>query len=120
MLATPWADHHNMVKSGLGLFAGRRKSQGNIIEEAEPKPVADASPAAETGSGGFRLMSTTEAEARKREEKRRMQEKAASKFRPFSGFGGAHNKGRNQSFDDESPPSSKRYVDMLTQSCIRD
>ncbi|KAF2684924.1 hypothetical protein K458DRAFT_301933 [Lentithecium fluviatile CBS 122367] len=97
-----------MVKSGLALFAGRRKSQGNVIEEVEPKPVADAAPAAEGGSGGFRLMSTTEAEARKREEKRRAQEKAASKFRPFSGFGGAHNKGRNHSFDDESPPSSKR------------
>jgi hypothetical protein len=107
-----------MVKPSLGLFAGRRKSQGNVIEEAEPKPVADASPIADAGSGGFRLMSTTEAEARKREEKRK-QEKAANKFRPFSGFGGAHNKGRNSSYDEESPVSSKRYGDALTQSCIR-
>jgi hypothetical protein len=91
-----------MVKSGLGLFAGRRKSQGNIIDDVEPKPVVDAAPAPEAGSGGFRLMTTTEAERRKRDEKRRTQEKAASKFRPFSSFGGAHNKGRNHSFDDEA------------------
>jgi hypothetical protein len=103
-----------MVKSGLGLFAGRRKSQGNVIEDIEPKPVADASPAAETGSGGFRLMTTTEAEARKRDEKRRTQEKAASRFRPFSSLGGAHNKSRNHSYEDDSPPSSKRYVDAYT------
>jgi len=107
-----------MVKPGLGLFAGRRKSQGNVIEELESKPIADASPGADAGSGGFRLMTTTEAEARKREEKRK-QEKAASKFRPFSSFGGAHIKGRNSSFDDESPASSKRYVDPLTHPCIR-
>jgi hypothetical protein len=108
-----------MVKPGLGLFAGRRKSQGNVMEEVEPKSIAEGPSSADSGSGGFRLMSTTEAEARKREETKK-KEKAASKFRPFSSFGGAHNKGRNSSFEDESPASSKRYVDVLTQSCILD
>ena len=55
-------------------------------------------------------MSSAEADKRKREEKRRASEKAASKFRPFSGFGSGSNKARNQSFDDDSPASSKRYV----------
>jgi hypothetical protein len=115
----PLAGPLNMVKPGLGLFAGRRKSHGNVFEETiEPKPVADATPSADAGSGGFRLMSTTEAEARKVREEKRKQEKASSKFRPFSSFGAAHNKGRNSSFDDESTASSKRYVDMLGHSAI--
>ncbi|KAF1949622.1 hypothetical protein CC80DRAFT_520452 [Byssothecium circinans] len=105
-----------MVKSGLGLFAGRRKSQGNAIEEGDAFAVHhphDTAPGAESGSGGgggggFRVMTSAEADARKREEKRRASEKAASKFRPFSGFGSASNKARNQSFDDDSPASSKR------------
>lgn len=67
----------------------------------------DTAPGAESGSGGFRLMTTAEAEARKREEKRKAQEKADSKFRPFSGFS-AGKKGRNHSFDEDSPSSSKR------------
>lgn len=81
------------------------------MEEGEPVYTPDAAPGADPGSGGFRLMSKTEVERKKREEERRKaQEKAASKFRPFSGFGNAAHKGRNQSFDDESPSSSKRYV----------
>jgi hypothetical protein len=104
-----------MVKSGLGLFAGRRKSQSNVLEEADAFTASpDVKPAAD--SGGFRVMSSTEADARKREEKRRASEKAASKFRPFSGFGNAGNKGRHQSFDDESPASSKRYVRLFRNS----
>ena len=47
-------------------------------------------------------------------------ESARAQSSPFSGFGGAHNKGRNHSFDDDSPPSSKRYVYMLTQSRVHD
>ncbi|CAI6341469.1 unnamed protein product [Periconia digitata] len=100
-----------MVKSGLGLFAGRRKSQSNVLEDVvEPAPpVSKPSPPADSGSGGgFRVMTATEADARKKEEKRRASEKAASKFRPFSGFGNNGNKGRNSSFDDISPGSSKR------------
>jgi hypothetical protein len=95
-----------MVKSGLGLFAGRRKSSGNVLEDIEPKPSPDTAPGAE--SGGFRLMTTTEAEARKREEKRRTHEKASSKFRPFSSFSNGGSKARNHSFDDDSLSSSKR------------
>lgn len=57
-------------------------------------------------------MTTSEAEARKTEEKRRAQEKSASKFRPFSSFS-AGNKARNRSFDEDSPGSSKRYVLIL-------
>jgi hypothetical protein len=101
-----------MVKPGLLGFAGRRKSQGNIIEEAKPLPAPDAVPGAESPSaagGGFRLMSTSEAEARKTEEKRRAHEKSVSKFRPFSNFS-AGNKARNRSFDEDSPGSSKRCV----------
>ncbi|KAF1971445.1 hypothetical protein BU23DRAFT_471080 [Bimuria novae-zelandiae CBS 107.79] len=96
-----------MVKAGLLGFAGRRKSQSNVLEEAT---AVDPAPPAEPpsgGGGGFRLMSTTEAERRKNEEKRRAQEKAASKFRPFSSFS-AGNKSRNRSFDEDSPVSSKR------------
>jgi len=100
-----------MVKGHLLGFAGRRKSQGNVIEEMDaassPEPAALTAPAADSGSGGFRLMTTAEAEARKKEEKRRAQEKAASKFRPFSSFS-AGNKARNHSFDEDSAASSKR------------
>ncbi|KAK7181452.1 hypothetical protein DPSP01_008662 [Paraphaeosphaeria sporulosa] len=99
-----------MVKAGLLGFAGRRKSQGNIMEDAKPLPAPDAASGAESPSGsggGFRLMTTSEAEARKTEEKRRAQEKSASKFRPFSSFS-AGNKARNRSFDEDSPGSSKR------------
>ncbi|KAL1591447.1 hypothetical protein SLS60_011946 [Paraconiothyrium brasiliense] len=107
-----------MVKAGLLGFAGRRKSQGNIMEDAKPLPSPDAAPGAESpsgGGGGFRLMSTSEAEARKTEEKRRAQEKSASKFRPFSSFS-AGNKARNRSFDEDSPGSSKRKSSSGTQS----
>ncbi|KAJ4301302.1 hypothetical protein N0V90_003393 [Kalmusia sp. IMI 367209] len=102
-----------MVKTGLLGFGGRRKSQGNIMDEAKPHPTHDAATAGgespSSSSGGFRLMSTTEAEKRKMEEKRRAQEKAASKFRPFSSFS-AGNKQRNRSIDEDSPGSSKRYA----------
>ncbi|KAF2644380.1 hypothetical protein P280DRAFT_231294 [Massarina eburnea CBS 473.64] len=104
-----------MVKPGLGLFAGRRKSQGNTIEDVDAfaaphAHVHDSAPGAESGSagGGFRVMTSAEADARKREEKRRASEKASSKFRPFSGFGGAGMKGRNLSYEEDSPASSKR------------
>lgn len=110
-----------MVKAGLLGFAGRRKSQGNIMEESKPLPVPDAASGAESPSasgGGFRLMTTTEAEARKTEEKRRVQEKSSSKFRPFSSFS-AGNKARNRSFDEDSPGSSKRYVKFLGQILLR-
>ncbi|KAL5407341.1 hypothetical protein PMIN03_007226 [Paraphaeosphaeria minitans] len=99
-----------MVKAGLLGFAGRRKSQGNIMEDVKPLPAPDAAPGAESPSGsggGFRLMTTSEAEARKTEEKRRAHEKSTSKFRPFSSFS-AGNKARNRSFDEDSPVSSKR------------
>ena len=104
-----------MVKSGLGLFAGRRKSQGNAIDEAEPFPTHDVAPRPDSGSGGgFRIMTAAEAEVRKKEEKRRAEEKTGSKFR-FSGFG---SKGRNHSFEDESPGSSKRYVQSWPPPCL--
>lgn len=103
-----------MVKAGLLGFGARRKSQSNVLDEAKPVPAADPIPTAESpsagGGGGFRLMSTSEAEARKIEEKRRAQEKSASKFRPFSSFS-AGNKTRNRSFDEDSPGSSKRYAE---------
>lgn len=97
-----------MVKPGLGIFTARRKSQGNAFDEVDiaTSPVAAAAAAtAKDDSGGFRLLSRTEVE--KANERRKTLEKT-SKFPRFSGFGSAANKGRNQSFDDESQGSSKR------------
>jgi hypothetical protein len=94
-----------MGKPGLGLFTARRKSQGNVFDEidisASPEPAA-----AHADSGGFRVLSKTEVE--KAKEQRKTQENRSSKFPGFSGFRNAGNKNRNQSFDDESPGSSKR------------
>jgi hypothetical protein len=97
-----------MVKPGLGLFTGRRKSSSNVLEEmthghGDTTPSPDGSHAANADSGGFRLMSRTEVE--KANERRKTIEKP-SKFR-FSGFG-ANGKGRVQSFEEDSPGSSKR------------
>lgn len=104
-----------MVKSGLLGFTGRRKSQSNVLDEAKPSPAPEAAPESPSGGGGgFRLMTTSEAEARKTEEKRRAQEKASSKFRPFSSFS-AGNKARNRSFDEDSPGSSKRYAEIVPE-----
>lgn len=98
-----------MVKPGLGLFTTRRKSQGNVFEEVDvaTSPDTTAPPApqpAHADSGGFRLLSRTEVE--KAKEQRKTQEKErSSKFPRFSSLG---SKNRNQSFDDDSPGSSKR------------
>ncbi|KAF1942676.1 hypothetical protein EJ02DRAFT_159498 [Clathrospora elynae] len=89
---------------GLGLFTARRKSQGNAFDDVDVTTSPDVA-AANGDSGGFRLLSRTEVE--KAKEHRKTQEKP-SKFPRFSGFGGAGNKGRNQSVEDESPGSSKR------------
>jgi hypothetical protein len=97
-----------MVKPGLGLFTGRRKSQGNAFEDVEiggNSPEAVAPPPA-AADGGFRLLSRTEVEKANERKKLREKEKS-SKFPRFSSFG-AGSKGRNHSFDDESPGSSKR------------
>ena len=101
-----------MVKPGLGLFTGRRKSQCNALDDvaAPASPdVAAPAPAAGNGndSGGFRLISRAEVD--KIQERRKTVEKEKpSKFPRFSGFGSASIKARNQSFEDESPGSSKR------------
>ena len=95
-----------MVKPGLGLFTARRKSQGNAFDEVDVATSPDRAPAAKDDAGGFRLLSRTEVE-KAANERRKTQEKT-SKFPRFSGFGNAGNKARNQSFEDESPGSSKR------------
>jgi hypothetical protein len=100
-----------MVKPGLGLFTARRKSQANVFEEVDfaTSPDTTAAPVpppapAPADAGGFRLLSRTEVE--KAKEQRKTQEKErSSKFPRFSGLG---SKNRNQSFDDDSPGSSKR------------
>lgn len=95
-----------MVKPGLGLFTGRRKSQGNAFEDVEiggNSPEATAPPPA--ADGGFRLLSRTEVE--KANERKKVEKEKSSKFPRFSSFG-TGSKGRHQSFDDESPGSSKR------------
>tara|TARA_R110002003_G_scaffold13_23_gene992 strand:- start:2599 stop:2892 length:294 start_codon:yes stop_codon:yes gene_type:complete len=97
-----------MVKPGLGLFTGRRKSSINALEEltAEAAPSPDGYGSANADSGGFRLMSRTEVE--KANERRKTMEKDKPKFPRFSGFGTNGGKGRVQSFEEDSPVSSKR------------
>lgn len=97
-----------MGKPGLGLFTARRKSQGNVFEEVDISTSPDTATAASPAdSGGFRLLSRTEVE--KAKEQRKTQEKErSSKFPRFSGFSHPGGKNRNQSFDDDSPASSKR------------
>lgn len=94
-----------MGKPGLGLFTVRRKSQGNVFDEVDVAKSPDTATAAKDDAGGFRLLSRTEVD--KANERRKTQEKS-SKFPRFSGFGSAGNKGRNHSFEDDSPGSSKR------------
>ncbi|KAJ4344006.1 hypothetical protein N0V95_006426, partial [Ascochyta clinopodiicola] len=111
-----------MGKPGLGLFTGRRKSQSNVLDDVAtngaggapaspdvaapaPAPGPPAPPA--TDSGGFRLMSRPEVD-KLAERRKTMEKEKSSKFPRFSGFGSASSKARNQSFEDESPGSSKR------------
>ncbi|KAL6706924.1 hypothetical protein ACN47E_005067 [Coniothyrium glycines] len=94
-----------MGKPGLSLFTARRKSQGNVLDDVEANTSPDTAAANNADSGGFRLLSRTEVE--KANERRKTLEKP-SKFPRFSGFGSAATKGRNQSFEDDSPGSSKR------------
>jgi len=95
-----------MVKPGLGIFTGRRKSSSNVLEEIAHVETVPSPDAAHTDSGGFRLMSRTEVEKANERRKTLEREKSSSKFR-FSTFG-ANGKGRVQSFEEESPGSSKR------------
>lgn len=97
-----------MVKPGLGLFTGRRKSSSNALEEmtADAAPSPDGYGSANTDSGGFRLMTRTEVEHR--HERRKTLEKEKPKFPRFSGFGTNGGKARVQSFEEDSPGSSKR------------
>lgn len=101
-----------MGKPGLGLFTGRRKSQSNVLDDiagngapASPDVAAPAPPAGE--SGGFRLMSRPEVD-RIQERRKTMEKEKKSTFPRFSGFGSASSKARQQSFEDDSPGSSKR------------
>lgn len=98
-----------MVKPGLGLFTGRRKSSSNVLEEISTNtvPSPDGYASAQPDSGAFRLMSRTEVEKAK-ERRQTMEKEKSSKFPRFSGFGGAGHKGRVQSFEEDSPGSSKR------------
>ncbi|KAF2832251.1 hypothetical protein CC86DRAFT_340624 [Ophiobolus disseminans] len=97
-----------MGKPGLGLFTNRRKSSSNVLDEvtADTAPSPDGYASANADSGGFRLMSRNEVE--KANERRKTVEKSTSKFPRFSGFGATGNKGRVQSFEEDSPGSSKR------------
>jgi hypothetical protein len=95
-----------MGKPGLSLFTARRKSQGNVFDDVPIATSPETSAAAQKDdSGGFRLLTRTEVETAN--QRRKTLEKP-SKFPRFSGFGSTANKGRNQSFEDESPASSKR------------
>ena len=93
---------------GLEKIMGRRKSQGNAIEEVESPTAQDASPVTESPSpGGFHIMSKEEAERRRESAASKKAPEKRTGFGRFSALGG--HKGRNHSFEDESA-SSKRYV----------
>jgi hypothetical protein len=98
------------MKTGLGLFTGRRKSSSNALEEltAEAAPSPDGHASANADSGGFRVMSKNEVVKAAERRKTMEREKSTSKFPRFSGFGASGNKGRVQSFEEDSPGGSKR------------
>jgi hypothetical protein len=96
-----------MVKPGLGLFTGRRKSSSNALEETAVDTAPSPDGSANADSGGFRLMSRTEVDKANERRKTMEREKSTSKFARFSSFG-TNGKGRVQSFEEDSPGSSKR------------
>lgn len=99
-----------MVKPGLGLFTGRRKSQSNVLEDtaASAAPASpDVAAPPPTDSGGFRLLSRQEVE-KQTERRKTMEKEKKSAFPRFSGFGSTASKARQHSYEDESPGSSKR------------
>lgn len=101
-----------MGKPAFGLFQGRRKSSSNALENADPNVYLNPAPATETApSGGFRVLERTEIERVKREQAAKKPAKSSA-FGRFGHFGAAGNKGRTQSVDDDSPSSSKRYVNI--------
>lgn len=90
------------------LFKNRRKSSGNVIEDAEA--LAHTNGTSPIGqSSEFRVLDRAEIERKKLEAAAKQQEKSSKGFR-FSAFGSSGKKGRSQSIDEDSPPSSKRYV----------
>jgi len=99
-----------MGKPGLGIFTNRRKSSSNALEDMTPDatPSPDGYASANADSGGFRLLSRNEVEKANERRKTMDREKSTSKFPRFSGFGAAGNKARVQSFEEDSPGSSKR------------
>lgn len=74
---------------------------------AEKAPSPDGYAAKHDDSGGFRLMSRNEVD-KANERRKTMEREKSSKFPRFSGFGASGNKGRVQSFEEDSPGSSKR------------
>ncbi|KAF1994485.1 hypothetical protein P154DRAFT_539553 [Amniculicola lignicola CBS 123094] len=96
-----------------GIFTARRKSQGNAFDE-EPSPPHLSTTPPDEDRGAFRVLNQAEVERNKQLlAAKRVSEK--SKFGRFGGFGASGNKGRNQSFDDDSANSSKRYVGNADQ-----
>ncbi|KAF2185131.1 hypothetical protein K469DRAFT_577936 [Zopfia rhizophila CBS 207.26] len=94
---------------GLGNIMGRRKSSGNAMEDVGAASPQDNSPAEPTNSGGgFRVLGRDEVQKAKQELALKKQQQEKHKFGRFSGFGASGNKARNQSFDEDSPSSSKR------------
>lgn len=108
-----------MGKPGFGIFQGRRKSSGNVLEDADPSAYLSASPVTtspSTEQGGFRVLNRSEIEKAKQEKQEQVTKKAhekGSKLGRFS-FGTSGNKAKPQSVDEDSPSSSKRYVIKLT------
>jgi hypothetical protein len=114
-----------MGKPGFGLFTGRRKSQSNALEDADPNVYLN--PAPSTEQGGFRVLNRADIERQKQETAAKKSQEKTSKFGRFSTFGASGNKGRTQSIDEDSPSSSKRYVTdangrqiVLTKLCTSD
>jgi hypothetical protein len=103
-----------MPKGTFGIFQGRRKSAGNAIDEVDARPSPNASP--NTESTAFRVLNRDEILERQKQEALRKAQEKPSKFGRLSTFGTSGSKGRTQSIDDDSPSSSKRYVDQANMN----
>jgi hypothetical protein len=108
-----------MGKPGLGIFQGRRKSSSNVMDDvvdAAPAPAA-ASPTTEQNS--FRVLNRNDIDkVRQEQTTKKGHNKEKTSFASRFAFG-TGNKARNQSVDEDSPSSSKRYVAFAAGDIVR-
>ncbi|KAF2280720.1 uncharacterized protein EI97DRAFT_428828 [Westerdykella ornata] len=97
-----------MGKPGLGFLQPRRRSSGNVLDDADPSTHLTAP--ASTEQSSFRVLSRSDIEKAKQERQEQALKKAhekTSKFGRFSAFGSS-GKARTRSVDEDSPSSSNR------------